>query len=321
MESLLTPLTTFKDQFNFNPSIVHEEYLGHFDNVVITGMGGSAICVSLLKILFPELSVTLHNSYGLPANYNKATTLLILNSYSGNTEETLDAFERGHKEGATMAILSRGGILIQKGKDLAIPYIELPESNLEPRFSIGHQLIGLLTLMQESDKICILREKVALVQIDKADTLGKELSHKLTNTYPVIYSGSAFYPVAYLIKAAINEGAKVPSFVNQIPEANHNELQSFITDDTRNEHERFSFLFISSHYDHIRVAKRFSVMKDLYTSSGFTVTNIHKDSTNITDIFEVILTGYYLSTYLAIAKNIDPYKTPFIQEFKKIMAQ
>ena len=94
-----------------------------------------------------------------------------------------------------------------------------------------------------------------------------------------------------------------------------------MTDGATNEHERFSFLFISSRYDHVRVIKRFSVMKDLYTSQGFTVVDIHQDSTNITEIFEVILTGYYLSTYLAIAKNVDPYKTPFIQEFKKIMAQ
>ncbi len=321
MESLLTPLTTFKDQFNFNPSILHEEHLGHFDSVVITGMGGSAICVSLLKMLFPELSVTLHNSYGLPINYNKDTTLLIINSYSGNTEEALDSFDRGLKIGAPMALLSRGGELIQKGKDVGAPYIILPESNLEPRFSIGHQLIGLLTLMGETEKITTLKQKIELVSIDTAKSEGEALAQSFIGKYPIIYTSSQFYPVAYLIKAAINEGAKIPSFINQIPEANHNELQSFITDEATNEHERFAFLFITSPFEHQRIAKRFSVMKDLYEKRGFVVIHKSKDSTNITEVFNSILSGYYAATYLAIAKNIDPYKTPFIQEFKKIMAQ
>lgn len=320
MESTLTPLSTFKEQFTFSPTIINEGTLLHYPNVVIAGMGGSAICVSLLKMLFPELLVSLHNSYGLPTNYNKETTLLILNSYSGNTEEILDIFERGIKEGIPMAMLSRGGTLLQKSKDVGAPFITLPESNLEPRFSIGHQLIGLLTLMGETDKVRTLKEKIELVSIEKADEEGKRLAEALTGKYPIIYSSSSFYPVAYLIKAAINEGAKIPSFVNQIPEANHNELQSFITDDTVNEHEKFAFLFITSLFEHQRIAKRFSVMKNLYEKHGFVVVHKTSDATNITEIFNVILSGYYAATYLAINKNTDPYKTPFIKEFKDTMS-
>ncbi len=220
-----------------------------------------------------------------------------------------------------MAILSRGGLLIEKGKGVGAPYIELPESNLEPRFSIGHQLIGLLTLMGETEKLRVLKEKVALVSLENADAEGKELAEKLKGKYPVIYSSSFFYPVAYLIKAAINEGAKVPSFVNQIPEANHNELQSFVTDDMINERDRFAFMFISSSYDHQRIGKRFNVMRDLYQKRGFEVCHITKDATNMTEVFNIILTGYYAATYMALAKGIDPYKTPFIKEFKDTMSQ
>ena len=62
-------------------------------------------------------------------------------------------------------------------------------------------------------------------------------------------------------------------------------------------------------------------MKELYTKNGFEVVQITKDSTNITDIFDIILTGYYLATHLALAKNIDPYLTPFIKEFKEKLSQ
>ena len=133
----------------------------------------------------------------------------------------------------------------------------------------------------------------------------------------MIYASANLYPVAYLIKAAINEGAKVPSFVNTIPEANHNELQSFVTDDTRTSADSFAFLLLTSPFDHVRVLKRFSIMGSMYQEKGFTLTTLHTDHTDILKIFELILTGYYMATYMAIAKNIDPYKTPFIAEFKK----
>jgi hypothetical protein len=55
----------------------------------------------------------------------------------------------------------------------------------------------------------------------------------------------------------------------------------------------------------------------MYREKGFTLSTLHTDHTDILKIFELILTGYYMATYMAITKNIDPYKTPFIAEFKK----
>jgi len=321
MNEQLLPLLTFKKQFEFRPEIIHAEAHQTRPHVVIAGMGGSAICVHLLKMLFPELKVSLHNTYGLPASFDVTNTLLILNSYSGDTEEVLDTLEAGMKKGAQIALLSQGGELIKRGEEQGIPYITIPKSDLEPRFSIGFQLLGLLTLMGEDEKVRELREKIDLMRIEKSDEAGKNVAEKLQGTYPVIYSSSLFHPVAYLIKAAVNEGAKTPCFVNQIPEANHNELQSFVTDETRDVHNDFSFLFIESTYDHPRVQKRFLTMKALYDERGFRSVSINKDSTSITEVFEVILTGYFAATYLAIGRDIDPYKTPFIKEFKAKMKQ
>lgn len=320
MDSTLLPLTTFKEQFNFVPEIIHHEHLRAHSSVVVCGMGGSAICVSLLKMLFPELSVSLHNSYGLPSVYNKETTLIILNSYSGNTEEILEGFDSAKREDCNFAVISCGGKLLQDAQDTVTPYVQIPTTDLEPRFAIGYQLIGILALMGEDEKIKILKEKITQVQINRADKDGKFLAEKLSGKYPVIYSSSAFSSVAYLIKAAINEGAKLPCFVNIIPEANHNELQSFVTNDTYDERAHFGFLCIQSTFDHTQITKRFSTMKDLFTMREFVVETIEKDETNMVDIFEIILTGYFLATYLAIARNVDPYKTPFIAEFKHHMS-
>jgi glucose/mannose-6-phosphate isomerase len=317
MEPSTTPLSHFKEQFDFVPEVKNKETLVEYTRAIICGMGGSAISVSLLKLLFPELPISLHNSYGLPPLFDKESTLLIINSYSGNTEEALDAFEQGKKIGANMGVLSLGGTLIKNAQDAGGAYVVLPELSLEPRFSIGHQMVGLLSLLDKEDKIVALKKKIEFIDLPKVEADGKALAEKYTGKFPVIYASTNLYPVAYLIKAAINEGAKVPSFVNQIPEANHNELQSFITDDTHTSFDTFSFLLLTSPFDHVRVLKRFTVMETMYQEKGFTLTTLHTDHTDILKIFELILTGYYMATYMAIAKNIDPYKTPFIAEFKK----
>ena len=317
MESITAPLTQFKEQFSFIPRINNETLVEPITQIIICGMGGSAISVNLLKLFFPELPLFLHNSYGLPTNYNKAQTLFIINSYSGNTEEALDAFERAIKENVHVACLSKGGELIKQAKKYQKMHIELPESSLEPRFSIGHQMIGLLALMHEPGKISTLKEKVSLISLTKAEEKGEALAKLYKNKYPILYASVNLYPVAYLIKTAINEGAKTPSFVNIIPESNHNELQSFVTDDLHASSDNFAFLFCVSTYDHIRILKRFSIMKEMYHEKSFTLSTLETNHTDIFQVLECILIGYYMATYLAIDKNIDPYSTPFITAFKE----
>ena len=321
MNQSLSPLLQFKDQFTFSPSVTNAETITPYSQIVVCGMGGSAISVSLLKLLFPELPVTLHNSYGLPTIYDKEKTLFILNSYSGNTEEVLDTLLRAEKEELNIAALSKGGELLLKIKTLGKAYVELPEASLEPRFAIGHQMIGLLTIMGEFEKIKALVRTVELLNVGKAQEQGESLAKIFVDKYPIIYASCNFFPVAYLIKAAINEGAKVPSFVNQIPEADHNELQSFVTSDIVSEKNRFGFLFITSAFDHVRILKRSATMKTLYEERGFVTSTLPSNHTEALSIFETLLTGYFMATYMAIAKNIDPYTTPLVALFKKRMAE
>ena len=321
MDQTLSPLYGLKDQFSFVPEIKNKDMLATHRNVIVCGMGGSAISVTLLQLFFPELRIKLHNSYGLPKEYTQADTLCILNSYSGNTEEILEAFERAVKDNASVAILSRGGTLQEVAKKEGKIYVELPESSLEPRFSIGHQMIGLLSLMNEHEKIEALRARITLLSLEKLEKEGRNLATLFAGKYPVLYSSENLHAVAYLIKAAINEGAKIPSFVTIIPEGNHNELQSFVTDDTRNESAHFAFLHLTSSYDHVRILKRLSIMETLYTEQGFTIKTLTGNHTDILSVFELVITGYFMATFLAIDKGIDPYATPLIAEFKKRMTQ
>jgi hypothetical protein len=78
---------------------------------------------------------------------------------------------------------------------------------------------------------------------------------------------------------------------------------------------------MESTFDHVRILKRFSVMNDLYTKKGFVTKKIEGDHTSITSLFELVITGYFMATIMALEKNIDPYKTPFIALFKEKMKE
>ena len=320
MDDIFYPLHTFKDQFTFEPLIVNEEKLLQKKNIIICGMGGSGICVSLLKILYPDLTITLHNDYGLPTIRDIETTLLILNSYSGSTEEILSVADEAVERGVVFCALSCGGELIDRAVTLAIPHVILPSIGIEPRFAIGHQILGLLALMGEKEKTVELKKAIAECDVINAERDGKQLTQALIGKYPIIYSSKNLYPVAYLLKAAVNEGSKLPCFVNIIPEANHNELQSFVSKETKKDSENFIFIFVQSPHDHPRILKRFGVMSALYNDEGYAIAKLDADHTNHTRIFELILTGYFAATYLALARGSDAYKTPFIHEFKKRMS-
>ena len=316
MDDILYPLHSFKEQFTFNPVIENTEALAKKSRIVMCGMGGSAISISLIKLLYPTLDITLHNSYGLPSVDNKEDVLFIFNSYSGSTEEMLDGFEQAKNNQLSFATISCGGELTSRSSLLSIPHIVLPSIGLEPRFAIGHQILGLLALIGEHEKIAQLKETIAKVDIITSEKNGKQLSESMHEKYPILYASSNLYPVAYLIKAAINEGSKLPCFVNVIPEANHNELQSFISHETKKYASTFSFIMFTSPHDHPRILKRLKVMSDLYSDEGYKVALLNTDHTDHVRIFELILTGYFAATHLAIARDEAPYKTPFIKIFK-----
>lgn len=316
MDDIFYPLHSFKEQFSFEPTIINSEKLTQKSTIIICGMGGSAISVSLLKVLFPTLPITLHNGYGLPESFDKENTLLILNSYSGNTEEVIDCMQEAITASINIAAISCGGELIRQAEGLAIPHIILPTIGVEPRFAIGHQILSLLTLIGETEKIASLKNAIMACDIPNAENNGKNLANSLTGKYPILYASKNLFPVAYLIKAAINEGGKVPCFVNTIPEACHNEIQAFVSNEAHKESHNFMFILFGSPNDHHRVQKRFKILSEMYVEYGFNVARLEADHSNHTKMFELIMTGYFAATYLAIARDVDSYKTPFIKEFK-----
>src|SRR3990170_7953302 len=104
-------IKSLSKQLEYKPEIVNGDKLGKFERFIFVGMGGSALGPDLLRVSNPELDILIHRDYGLPDLPDKVlqNSLIILNSYSGNTEEVLDAFKLALSKGLSVAAVSIGG--------------------------------------------------------------------------------------------------------------------------------------------------------------------------------------------------------------------
>src|SRR3989338_3056652 len=142
-------IKNFNKQFEYEPEIENAERLRHFDKFIVVGLGGSHLAADLLKVWNPYLDVVVHEDYGLPAFSDKELKerLIILSSYSGNTEEALDAFNETIEKKLTCAVISTGGKLIELAKKHSRPYIAMPDTGIQPRLALGFGFKALLKLM------------------------------------------------------------------------------------------------------------------------------------------------------------------------------
>jgi glucose/mannose-6-phosphate isomerase len=314
----MEPLYSFKNQFTYSPEIINDKHKD-YKSFVVVGMGGSAIAVNLLKMMFPDLHISLHNDYGAPTVKEKRDTLVIFNSYSGNTEEVMDSLSKSIELGYKVACISTGGKLIKIATQENIPHIILPSVGIEPRFSIGYQMLALLEIMRQFVAKEKLSQEAMTISTDMAEQKGKALANFVSTRSIVLYSSAKNYPICYATKAAINEGAKHPAFSNIFSEANHNELEAFsaISDSQKSE---YIFVLVHDEADNGRIQKRMQIINDLYVEKGLSPYILHLKTASIPEILESLLTGYFLATHLAMNKQVDPYKTPTIAEFKSRMA-
>src|SRR3989344_2079483 len=126
-------IKNFEKQFLYEPEIENQNFLVKKSSFFVVGMGGSALASKLLKTWKPDLDITTHSDYGLsefPKEELK-NKLIILSSYSGNTEEALDAFTESKKQNLDMAVISTGGELLSLAILNKVPYIKLPNTGIQ----------------------------------------------------------------------------------------------------------------------------------------------------------------------------------------------
>jgi len=303
-------------------------------NIVIVGMGGSAIGGEILKDWLRDelpLSIEVCRDYILPAYVNK-DTLVFANSYSGNTEETLTAFLTAIKRKCTVLAVTSGGQLGAFCKKLQVPHVMIP-SDLQPRVAVPYMFFPLPVLLEklgilsdiegELEEAIAVLEKVAKANastVPAGDNTAKQLATDLLGTFPVVYGFRQYTSIAHRLKAQFNENSKVHSRSNVFPELNHNETVGYEAPEAFTKQQ--SVILIRDPQDPQEIRNRIETTTDLVFNRAKTVQEITAEGKGkLAKMFSVLCTGDYTSVYLAILQNKDPTPVKIIDRVKSELAK
>lgn len=316
--------------------------------IVICGMGGSAFVGDLLKLWMrheyvgvSEFEIIIHRSYGLPKLEYKHfqdgvwEPLIVVSSYSGNTEEPLFAYEVAKKKLLPIVAISSGGKLKERALADGKPFIQIPPTQIQPRSSLGYQFGALVSLLKNLDVTQSRQKEVANLEITlkpgKFEKQGKALAKKLLGATPLLYASDAWRELAHCIKIKFNEHAKTPAFWNFFPELNHNELVGFANElvlrrdsgrGSRNKElgSKFYMLMLQDENDHPRTKRRMEITANILAKKGIKSDLVMLEGTTpLEKIFNTLLLGDWIAYYTAILRGIDPTPVAMVEEFKKLM--
>jgi len=290
------------------------------NNIVISGLGGSGIGGTIIAQLIAheaKVPVTVNKTYGIPEFVNE-NTLLIGCSYSGNTEETLDAIEAAKEKGAQIACITSGGKLAEWAVRNNWNCIVVPGGN-PPRAMVAYALTELFFIMMHyqvisADYVSDLKAAAALVTENREalESQGKELARQLNGKRIVAYADQTFAGVAERFRQQVNENAKQLCWHHALPEMNHNELVGWAGGD-----KSIGVLILRNDSDHSRTKLRMDLSKDIYLKYTQTVIEVNsKGSSNVERAFFHILLGDWISIHLAELNDIDPIEIKVIDFLK-----
>ena len=296
---------------------------GDFDSIIMCGMGGSGHPGDLLNALsLPSLPLYVHRDYDLPTDYlahmGLTKPLIIISSYSGNTEEPLTAYQVAKNANLPLLASASGGTLQQWAKHDGVPFILIDFPDMQPRHTLFAAFTGIATSLANSNLAADASDdltrtaSVLKKTIPSLEKPAKQLAKKLLGKTPIYYSSDALGFATKNFKIQTNENAKTPAFWNTFPELNHNELASF-----SHPQGEFHALIIRDQDDHPRIKARMSVTAELYEKWGVGVSTFDvQGSTLMEKIFYAVIFGLWTSYYLALEYDIDPIPIAGVEDFK-----
>lgn len=294
-------------------------------NIVITGLGGSGIGGTILIELINDtckVPIIINKDYFLPAFVNE-NTLVIISSYSGNTEETLSAMQQAITKKAQIACVTSGGKVLEMAKQNQFDFIEIPGGK-PPRSCIGYSLVQIIkvlvakgfapqSLFTDLDKTIALLDK----ENNNIKSESEKIAKKLHTKIPVIYSLGTCEGAAVRFRQQINENSKMLCWHHVFPEMNHNELVGWTT-----KNDNIAVVTFHTSFDYDRTKKRYEVCKPLFEKYSHSVTDITaKGTSKLEQFFYLINMGDWISCYLADIKGIDPVEVKVIDHLKGELAK
>ncbi|MGC9599504.1 MAG: SIS domain-containing protein [Minisyncoccia bacterium] len=323
---MLDDIKNCAKQFAYEPKVENAAKLKRkFTKFVVVGMGGSHLAADIIRAWHPGLDIVSWSNYGLPPLHEKdlKERLVIASSYSGNTEEPIDAFNMTRAKHLPLAVIATRGKLIALAQKLKLPYVQVPDFHAQPRMSTGLMLMGTLALIGEKTWLWEARELATTLHPVREEYRGRELAKRLHGSVPVIYASLRNATVAYNWKIKFNETGKIPAFCNVVPELNHNEMTGFDAKErTAPLSRHFHFVFLKDGGDDRRITKRMSVLEKLYKDRGFKVEVVLLQGKNeLHKIFTALNLADWTAYYTAKLYGVEPDEVPMVEEFKKLIGR
>ena len=315
----------FARQFAFDPVVQNPDDFARRGTCIVAGMGGSHLAADLILGWKPALDLVVHSDYGLPAlgGQRLKNSFVIASSYSGNTEETLDAYASARAKGMPVAVIATGGKLLERAIADNVPFVRLISTGIQPRSAIGLSLKALLALLGEREGLGAVSRLATALDPSQIEEDGKTFASRLEGRIPLIYTSLRNRAVGYIWKIKFNETGKIPAFFNLIPEANHNEMTGFDAGESaKNSPVRFYAVFLRDSEDDARIQRRMEIMGDIYQKRGVPQEQVSFTGDNRFErmFFSVILADW-AALHTAELNGADPDQVPLVEEFKKRMAE
>ena len=314
-------LEKFPDQFAEGMEIAKDINLkGSFENIVVCGMGGSGwpaeILAACTKLRVPLI---VNKTYSLPKEAGRKS-LVIISSFSGNTEEALSCFSQALERKLELLGMSHNGDVEKICKENGIPFVKIPKPtpDFQPRFATGYVVAAMFQVLKNAGLVenktddILIGDK--LKKLDFRDD-AKKLAERLVGRIPVIYTSKRLEALGYVWKIKLNENSKIMAFSNVFPELNHNELAGYTKSGKQG---KFHLIFFKDRYDHPREKKRMELTAKLARDYGMEVSMIDSvDADLVTRCFAFLYLGDWVSYYLALENGVDPTPVEVQENFKK----
>lgn len=316
-------------QYDFVPEISGGENLVVGEQTIVAGMGGSGLPATVANQIWPEINYIPHRDYNLPAQVGRPAQInrnfsVVVISHSGNTEEALSAYDTAIKNNLPCAVITTGGTLLKKAESNNTPFVLIPKNKgEEPRLTVWYMLRALLTLTGHQEKLAEIKLLKSSVNPEFHKKEAQELAWKIAGHIPIFYSSNHNSHIAYNWKIHFNETAKIPGFINTIPESNHNELEGFnATNITRNLTGPFCFLLGTDNLEHPRVKKRFEALKEVLKEKEYPVYKISiMGSSQLEKFANSMNFAVWTSVFLAEIYKQNQNQETLISQFKQKMAE
>lgn len=304
------------------------DYKAKISHVMICGMGGSAVSGDYMQTYFEKSSkipFTIQRNYHLP-KYANSRTLVVLISYSGNTEETISCLISAMKLECPLVFIGSGGKIGEFCSKTGIPFFKIP-SGYQPRASFPLLLFPILKTLNSMELIqfedSIIAEIIEQLEIlrssfkveKKGDSnYSKAVALKLFNKIPIIWS--PYLCVANRFKTQINENSKQLAIAEELPEFNHNHIIGF---EGLSEDNPYVIVVLRFPSEHSNVSLRFEITKQVTESKVEIIEVEILDGDLLTQLVSATYIGDYISMYLAILNGKDPSTVESIDYLKKEM--